>query len=920
MAVKKTKLQQRIESGEIIEQKCWQYIRELNSASDERLDSVALIDCRRSYTYRQMFRKWERYAEVFSALNMTGAHHARVGMLSEISAGAVIAFYALNMTGASVSMLPFADVNVKERCTNLIKKERITDLVLSDTKVNPELLGWLAKSREELGLGSIIVLHVPVEGPYVALPISMYFNMIVPQLRRIPGVLFMDQLLQQYEATPISYPKGGLQDDAAIVHTSGTTSGIHKPVPLSDRGMNEAAARFLRDARFSHFEGRAVTAPMTDLSSSYMLVDSMHLPFSFGGTVVTIPLGLFNPNIYDALTNYKVNLFIATPAQLDGMDKIPARIDLSCVEFFFIGGDPVSVDKKRRFNELLRSYGAKAGITIGYGLSELAGACILSDPDREDNAIGYPLSGVTAKIYDESDGTFHDLSEGERTGVLYLSSASVSCGKLDDHAFFELEEIDGKPFYNTYDLVSVAADGSMTYAGRTNKYFVNNEGIRFDAGLVESAVGAQPGIVQCALAPEYNKMIHDTAPVLYVRTAQNAGDPVLTVRNALIGVFIRENNITKTNLPGQCVITDKLPLTELGKVDVFRIVNGEAVGTRYKIKPVRVNGALQDIILTPAMGPGTPMWSGVPEELEDMSEGIFELFQRMNPNMDFEQFARKFYYEPSGQTAAPQPQSGNYFMEGMNMFMKTLFGSIPGLTCIPGPMHGPIPGPMPGPMPGPILPPLPGPIPGPIPGPVLGFGPILGWLVPVGCAALFALGYAQGKAQQGAPAQGFGFQPVTPPVQGPGGNPPASPMQGLGCNPSVPPMQGPGGNPPAAPMQGFGFTPPAAPMQGLGCNPSAPPMQGPGSNPPAPPMQGLGCNPSTPPVQGPGCNPPAPPMQGFGCNQGSPMPGVGGAKGGPMPGVGGAPGNTQQGFDPMQAMGMMGPLFNASTSNEFYED
>ena len=50
------------------------------------------------------------------------------------------------------------------------------------------------------------------------------------------------------------------------------------------------------------------------------------------------------------------------------------------------------------------------------------------------------------------------------------------------------------------------------------------------------------------------------------------------------------------------------------------------------------------------------------------------------------------------------------------------------------------------------------------------------------------------------------------------------------------------------------------------------------------------------------------------------MPGVGGAKGGPMPGVGGAPGNTQQGFDPMQAMGMMGPLFNASTSNEFYED
>ena len=213
MAVKKTKLQQRIESGEIIEQKCWQYIKELNSVNDARLDAVALIDCRRSYTYRQMFRKWERYAEVFSALNMTGAHSARVGLLSETSANSIFALYALNMTGASVSMLPLADLSVKEHCKNLIQKERITDLVLCDTKLNPELLGWLAKSREALGLGSIIVMHVPTEGPFVGQEISMYFRMLAPQLRRIPGVLFMDQLLQQYEATPISYAKDGLSDD-----------------------------------------------------------------------------------------------------------------------------------------------------------------------------------------------------------------------------------------------------------------------------------------------------------------------------------------------------------------------------------------------------------------------------------------------------------------------------------------------------------------------------------------------------------------------------------------------------------------------------------------------------------------------------------------------------------------------------------
>ena len=43
-----------MESGDIIEQKCWQYIRDVNDGSDESLDRIALTDCRRDYTYRRM--------------------------------------------------------------------------------------------------------------------------------------------------------------------------------------------------------------------------------------------------------------------------------------------------------------------------------------------------------------------------------------------------------------------------------------------------------------------------------------------------------------------------------------------------------------------------------------------------------------------------------------------------------------------------------------------------------------------------------------------------------------------------------------------------------------------------------------------------------------------------------------------------
>jgi hypothetical protein len=43
------KLMQRMETGELVNQPCWSCIKELNSISEERLDSVALSDSYRQY-------------------------------------------------------------------------------------------------------------------------------------------------------------------------------------------------------------------------------------------------------------------------------------------------------------------------------------------------------------------------------------------------------------------------------------------------------------------------------------------------------------------------------------------------------------------------------------------------------------------------------------------------------------------------------------------------------------------------------------------------------------------------------------------------------------------------------------------------------------------------------------------------------
>ena len=150
------------------------------------------------------------------------------------------------------------------------------------------------------------------------------------------------------------------------------------------------------------------------------------------------------------------------------------------------------------------------------------------------------------------------------------------------------------------DRVRVNEDGSLNCIGRANKYFVNNEGIRFDAGLVETAVCAEKNIAACGLAPRHDKLMHDTVPVLYVQTSVDRTQERDTVKKALCSVFIKKQLIRETNMPGVCVITDHIPFNAAGKVDVYRILQGEGQGRRFLVRQIRREGRLVDIRLKPS--------------------------------------------------------------------------------------------------------------------------------------------------------------------------------------------------------------------------------------------------------------------------------------------------------------------------------
>ena len=139
------------------EQSVWKYIKERNTVSPAQLCRTALIDCTREYTYGQMFVEWEHYARVFSALGMTGENNSRVGIAGSISAEPLFAFYGLNMTGATVSMLSYPDFLPSGQWKTMVEKEKLTDLVLSDIMITPEMWPEIEEVGKKLGIKNIIL-------------------------------------------------------------------------------------------------------------------------------------------------------------------------------------------------------------------------------------------------------------------------------------------------------------------------------------------------------------------------------------------------------------------------------------------------------------------------------------------------------------------------------------------------------------------------------------------------------------------------------------------------------------------------------------------------------------------------------------------------------------------------------------------
>ena len=621
------------QGADINAQSIWKYHFEIASKDPSRLNKTAIFDCSREYTYRQMYEEWERYARVFSALGMTEENSSRVGIGGTISAEPLFAFYGLNMTGAAVSMMSYPDFLPMGQWENMVQKEKITDLILSDIMVTPDTWPQIEAAKEKYGVRNIILLHSRLGGPCTG-PAELVYNEVnYHMLKKVKETVFMDDLLTEYAQTPITYGSGNPDNIAVITHTSGTTKGTRKPLPFTDRAVNTTATQFADFVDELNGGKKAtnqqIISPSFDFSSYMCMSGIVNHYLVDGNSIVLTFFGFLHPKFVRAVKYYKLTVVFASGFMVDSWMKrndIP-KDAFASVKTFSCGGSYLPIDKLKQYNEFVKSHGYKGNILRGYGMSEAGGSQLMVPDGCMEDILGYPHPVEDFYIKDSDDGKFYTARDGVRTGIMYMSSNSLCTNVLDGEVLFEFTKINGRNFVCTNDLVRVNVDGSFSYGGRGDRYFVNNDGVKFDAGSVETMISRCRGIDQCAVVPVLDKRIHDTVPVLYVVAGKGEADRAKIVKDALYHVFIDEKLINKSIMPSQFVLVDSIPANANGKIDIYRITRERLMGDTYDIVPVKNGDKLIDVDYTHNEKAASITGGTLPEGMDGRSAfNLFDLF------------------------------------------------------------------------------------------------------------------------------------------------------------------------------------------------------------------------------------------------------------------------------------------------------
>lgn len=473
---------------------------------------------------------------------------------------AIISFYAVNRIGAVVNLIhPLIPQMGLKEILNKIESKVIFILDMFYEKYKTVL--------KDAGIRCIVCSSADYLGNIkkLALKIATYSKVKkitesekVIKYRNINVADITDIVFDDTERENVG------EEIAAYIHSGGTT-GSPKTVMLSNRAINECSydIRTLIGEELPDGSGMLMVLPLFHV---FGLGVCMHSTISAGCSVVQVPI--FKPkSICRLMRKQKINYICGVPSMYDKLMKCKSfgGNHLRALKACYCGGDKLKQDLIIKFDDIMSKYGADCTLSEGYGLSEAAICTVNVRESAHKGSVGKPIGDIKLKIIDNNGITLPYNKKGE----ICIGGDSVMSGYYnDEETTKEVLSTDeaGITWVKTGDCGYIEESGHLYFVDRY-KRMLKISGINVFPSEIEQLVYDNiKEVERCAVTDM--KFNGKTAVKLYVQMyPDNEFNDF--IKNKILNVI--GERLMKYSLPRSIVALDKIPLTEIGKVDYKKL-------------------------------------------------------------------------------------------------------------------------------------------------------------------------------------------------------------------------------------------------------------------------------------------------------------------------------------------------------------
>lgn len=336
---------------------------------------------------------------------------------------------------------------------------------------------------------------------------------------------------------------------AVVLFTSGSES-LPKAVPLTHLNLLTNVGDILHMGRL---EERDIVVGLLPPFHSFGLTTTVLASLCLGLRTVFHPNPTESAIIARVIATYRASVLFGTPTFLGGIARVAGDKELATLRLAVTGAEKCP----DLLFDTLHARWPSLIVLEGYGITECS-------PVVAVNPMDAPVRGTIGRLLPSVEGAVVDLGFSRRvapdeTGMLLVRGASIFEGYLVYTGESPFVSFEGQSWYKTGDLVSVTADGVISFKGRLKRF------IKLGGEMISLPA------IEAVLQPHFGES--DDGPIIAVEAIGTAEHPdiVLFTRKSAerteVNAFIKEAGLSALHYVRQVMLVEGIPVLGTGKTD-----------------------------------------------------------------------------------------------------------------------------------------------------------------------------------------------------------------------------------------------------------------------------------------------------------------------------------------------------------------